>query len=106
MQLYGVTLCLERGCPDTVLLEIPVLAIERLKSDIRVLGQLLQELPLEVLGLSLELEASLELLPLLAIPVCIVEFAVPCAGLFVFVSWHCIISLSLTGQGVDQGEII
>ena len=105
MQLYGVALCLECGCPDTVLLEISVFVVERLKRDVRVLGQLLQELPLEVFGLPLELEASLELLPLLAIPVRIVEFAVPCAGSFILVSWHLYLPFSGRG-GAGSGEDI
>lgn len=70
-----------------------ILRIERLKGYIWILGELIQEEPLPVLGILLPGEAPFELLPLLPLPVSIVEFAVPCAGLGVLIGWHFIILL-------------
>ena len=49
---------------------------------------MLQERPFPGSGLPLGLEAALKLLPALACPVQVREFAIPGLSLFIFVLWH------------------
>ena len=105
MQFYSVLLTLQGGGPYAVLLELQIFAIKCREGYVGVLGKLLQEYAFPLLGLALQLETPFELLLLLAVPVSIVEFAIPCSCIFIFVCWHNYLPfLPYAGQRANGSE--
>ena len=106
MPIHHMKACMRRAFPDPRRNVHFVFAIQRFKSHIRVLGELLQKLPFPIFRFALELKASLTFLLLLAVPIGIIKPAVIGVAFLVLINWHCSIFLSsCAGQRVNDWKI-